>query len=431
MYFYWESYGCAASTADMERLIGILVDEGFQPIDNPGDADFIILNTCAVKLTTENRMISRFKKLSLYKKPIIVTGCLPRMNLARFTRECSSFAAALDPASISEIGEIVRRVLAGEKAIVAFGDKWKFDLPRVDLHPVIHIVPISHGCLGNCAFCGVKNVRGRLASVRLGDIVKDIKRALKSGRREIWLTSQDNGVYGWDIGTNMNELLERILSLDGDFRLRIGMMNPHGARSLLPGLIEHYNDPRVYKFAHVPVQSGSDKVLKLMNRQHTVEDFVYVANALKEGVDMMNISTDIIVGFPGEDDDDFSATVDMLKQVRPDITNVSKFYPRPNTGATNMRKIPTSTIADRSRKLADIVNKISLESNRRMIGKRFRVLASDEGRRGNIIARSPNYKQVIIKDAKLGEFYYVKVVSASLHSLNGEILTDMDARPNK
>ena len=422
MHFYWESYGCSANQADMERIIGILESMGISQTSDPKRSDLIILNTCAVKLTTENRMISRYRELSSFKKPIIVTGCLPRMNLKRCKKECLGFSALIDPNSIPYLKDIVDRVLSGEKGIIKFSEPSTniFHLPKVSIHPVIHIIPISFGCLGNCAFCGVKNVRRRLVSVPIRDVIMDFESALKSGKKEIWLTSQDDAIYGWDIGFTLNDLLSALTEIPGDFRVRIGMMNPGGAMKLVPDLIGHFKDPRIYKFVHIPVQTGSARILKRMKRQHSVDDFVKLVSMFRSEIPGVTISTDIIVGFPGETEEDFRETLNLVNKTRPDIVNISKFYPRPGTEAARMKKVPTDVISDRTRRLSEVVKRISYESNRKMVGKVETVLVSDEKKK---VGRTSNYKQVFIDgDVELGSFYSVEIVDAGPRSLRGKLL---------
>ncbi len=424
MRVYWESYGCAANQADMERILGVLYSMGFTSVSDPERADLMLLNTCAVKLTTENRMISRYRSLSKYGKPIIVTGCLPRMNLDRCKEDCRGFSAIIDPNSIDKIPEIVSRVMSGEKGIIEFNapNIKTFNLPHVSLHNFIQIIPISFGCLGNCAFCGVKNVRQKLVSVPIKDIRLEFERAIRLGKKEIWLTSQDDAVYGWDIGANLNTLLGNLLDVKGEFRVRLGMMNPGGARTLVPKLFDFFKDHRMYKFVHLPVQSGSDRVLELMRRQHTVGDFVDLVDAFRKEVRDITISTDIIVGFPGETDDDFGMTIDLLKMTKPDIVNVSKFYPRPNTEAARMKKIPTEVISERTREISRLVGEIAQESNKRMVGREEVVLVSDQ-KDGQPVGRTQNYKQVFLdEDVDLGDFYLVKIVGAGRRSLRGKLI---------
>ncbi len=425
MKLYWESYGCSANQADMERILGLLSEKGFTQVARPEHADLIILNTCAVKLTTENRMISRYKHLSKFGVPIIVTGCLPRMNTDRCLKECDGFSAIIDPNSIPELPAIVDRVLSGERGIVRFSDPniTAFSSPKLDLHKVIEIVPISFGCLGSCAFCGVKNVRGRLVSVPITSIRAYFEKALAKGKKEFWITSQDDAIYGWDIGTNLTHLLASLLEVPGEYRIRVGMMNPGGAKSLLPDILGVFADERVYKFIHVPVQSGSDKVLRLMRRQHTVQDFIDVVDAFRSEFPRATISTDIIVGFPGETDNDFEMTVDLIREIKPDIVNLSKFYPRPNTEATKMKKVPTRIISERARFLSHIVDELAADSNKRMVGLVDRLLVSSE-KGGQVVGRMFNYKQVFFEGEppRLGQFVDAEIVSAGRRSLVARVI---------
>ena len=409
----------------MERILGVLTNKGFGVTDIPSNSDLIILNTCAVKLTTENRMVSRFRELSTYNLPIIITGCLPRMNTSRCDKECAGFAAMIDPNSIDRLSEIVDRVMNGERGITLFSDPhWEiFNTPYTSTHPIIHILPISYGCLGNCAFCGVKNVRGRLVSVPIRNIRMDFEKALRSGKKEFWITSQDDAIYGWDMGATLNDLLSSLLEVGGDYRLRIGMMNPGGAMKLVPEIFNYFNDDRLYKFVHIPVQSGSDRVLTLMKRQHGVEEFRTLVDEFRKNVPDITISTDIIVGFPGETDEDFQMTVDLIEEAKPDIVNISKFYPRPNTDAARMKKVPTDVITKRTKELSAIVEKMSKKSNELSVGKVRRVLISDE-KNGRFVGRTHNYKPVFLDNVELGKFYNVKITSSTSKSLFGEVVND-------
>lgn len=303
----------------------------------PESADVIILNTCGVKGPTENRIISRIRELRGLGKKFIIAGCLPSINRKRLEKELDGCEyCLLGPDSICEIGGV-------------FGGKSK-GRKRLEFEPrkPIGIIPISSGCMGSCNYCAVKQARGSLHSYSLEDILCLAKKMVNSGIKEIRLTAQDTGCYGLDIGLRLTDLLDKILTIEGEYKIRIGMMNPHYALEMLGKLKKIYRDTHILSFAHIPVQSGSNRVLREMGREYTIEDFVKAVKGLRE-VRGISISTDIIVGFPTETNSDFEETVKLIRKIKPEVLNLSKFCPRPGTAAAGMKQLPTQVIKERSR----------------------------------------------------------------------------------
>jgi len=418
---YLESFGCSANMADGERMLGCLETVGAQTVSNPQEADVLIYNTCAVKGPTEDRMISLLKATPKDRK-LIVAGCLPLINFERLKREVS-FDGVVGPAPTNEIIEAVSRVVKGGKPVILkIKPKPEPDMPVRALSPVRRIIVAAYGCLGNCSFCCVKFARGRLRSYRPEEVLKQVEMAVKAGAKEIWLTSQDLSCYGLDAGSNLAELLERVVEVEGDFKVRVGMMNPNHLLPILERTVEAFTHPKIFKFLHVPVQSGSDKVLRLMNRFYTSRDFETVIAAFRRRIPDVTLATDIICGFPGETEEDFRQTLNLLEKVRPDIVNLSKFYPRPRTPASRMKKLPTQVVKERSRVLAGLAGNLALERNRKWTGWEGEVLVDEEGWKGNLIGRNYAYKPVAIPGGRLGENVKVKIVEASRYYLKGEIL---------
>jgi threonylcarbamoyladenosine tRNA methylthiotransferase CDKAL1 len=279
---FLRSFGCSTNLADGEVMAGCLAKAEFKLVEGLAEADIVIYNTCAVKGPTENRMIDLLKKVPKGKK-LLVVGCLPLINFDRLCRE-AHFDGVAGPALGDKIIEIVNSVLKGEKVVALEGaDKAKpnLSLPRVRLNPVVGIIPISYGCLGSCAYCCVVYARGRLRSYSIKEIVERVKADLAHGVREFWLTSQDTACYGRDIGTNLAELIEAVSTLEGDFTVRVGMMTPNMALGILENLIKAYGNEKVFKFLHLPVQSGDDDVLKRMRRFYTVADFKKIVDTFQ------------------------------------------------------------------------------------------------------------------------------------------------------
>ncbi|MEM1564784.1 MAG: tRNA (N(6)-L-threonylcarbamoyladenosine(37)-C(2))-methylthiotransferase [Candidatus Bathyarchaeia archaeon] len=424
---FLKSFGCSTNLADGEVMAGCLAEAGYILVDSLADADVIVYNTCAVKGPTENRMIELLKRVPKSKK-LVVVGCLPLINFERLQRE-TAFNGVAGPALGEKIVDIVRTVLMGEK-VLALEDaeraKPSLKLPRVRINPVVGIIPISYGCLGSCAYCCVLFARGRLRSYTVDEITERVKLDLAGGVREFWLTSQDTACYGLDIGTSLPELLRAVCSVDGDFKVRVGMMTPNMALRILDKLIEAYRDEKIFKFLHIPVQSGDNEVLMRMRRFYTVEDFKQIVNAFREAFPEVTIATDVICGFPGETHDAFEKTLRLLEEVKPDIVNVSKFFARPRTLAAKMDgTVPFSEIKERSSMLSGLALKIALEKNMRWIGWDGEVLIDERGTVPNSwVGRNFAYKPVVVKNAAnlLGTVVRVKVSKAFPTHLEGEIL---------
>jgi MiaB-like tRNA modifying enzyme len=391
---------------------------GFELVDEMTDVDVLIYNTCAVKSPTENRIIEELKKSTkLKKKKLIVTGCLPLINLERLKKEVE-FDGVLGPASGSKIVEAVQKVLRGEK--VQWLDDYAkgkphLDLPKQTVNPVISIVPVAYGCLGSCSYCCVVFARGLLRSCGTEEIVQRIQSDMRFGAKEVWLTGQDMACYGRDIDLNLVNLLQEVCSIKGDFFVRVGMMTPNHVLDMLDELVEAFRNEHVFKFLHLPVQSGDNEVLKRMNRFYSVEDFQRIIEAFRKAIPNITISTDIICGFPAESEEAFERTLALTEQVKPDIVNVSKFFSRPGTSAEKMTSIVSaSDITERSKRLAELVRRISAEKNRAWMNWTGKILIDEIGKQpSSWIGRNFAYKPIVIKSEDqtlFGRFLNIRVV---------------------
>ena len=394
---YVENYGCAANKADLEIMLALLARGGYSLCEDPRCADVVLVNSCGVKGQTEERIRHRLARLRALDKPIIVSGCLPRMNLAAIAGALPEFGAVLDPLSVDAIAEIAARVEGGERNIVYFSNTppLKPALPKARLNERIEILQISEGCLLDCSYCSTKLARGSLFSYPLEELVDGARRAIEGGAMEIWITSQDTGSYGIDIGLNLTDLLWEIVSIPGDFKVRVGMMNPMHAKGMLDGLLRIYDNGKIYKFIHLPVQSGSERILRSMNRPYSASDFAEAVEAFRGRHPDITVSTDVIVGFPGEGDEDFEETLKLIKGTRPDIANISKFTPRPGTRAQRMEQLDSKTVRDRSRLLARLCRDISYSNNLKYLGRELWATFA-EGSGGKSIGRLENYRKVVV-----------------------------------
>jgi threonylcarbamoyladenosine tRNA methylthiotransferase CDKAL1 len=423
---YLKSFGCSTNLADGEVMAGCLVSAGFKLVNSVADAEVVVYNTCAVKGPTENRMIDLLKKVPRGKK-LLVVGCLPLINFDRLSREVQ-FDGVAGPALGEKIVDIANAVLRGEKVLAlenAEKAKPSLSLPRIHVNPVVGIIPISYGCLGSCAYCCVVFARGRLRSYSIKEIVEKIKADLAEGVREFWLTSQDTACYGRDIGTNLAELIMAVCAVEDNFKIRVGMMTPNRALDILEGLIEAYRDGKVFKFVHLPVQSGDDKILERMRRFYTVADFKKIVEAFREAFPKITIATDVICGFPGEDEKAFEKTLKLIEEVKPDIVNTSKFFARPRTPAANMPDlVQLPEIKRRSAALSSLAYKIALERNREWIGWEGEVLIDEAGKvAGSWMGRNFAYKPIVVKSGQnlLGKVVHVRIYDASATHLEGAL----------
>ena len=420
---YVKSFGCSANLADGEFIAGCLSRAGFEVVDDPQDAEILLYNTCAVKSPTENRVIDILRKAPKDKR-LIVTGCLPLINFERLENEVE-FDGVAGPAPGAKIVEILRRVAAGEKVVYLLGvSKPSLCLPKIPVNRVVSIVPINYGCLGKCSYCCVHFARGQLRSNPIDEIVERVKLDLVSGAKEVWLTSQDTACYGKDIGTSLADLLRRICEIEGDFFVRVGMMNPDHVMEILDELVEAYKGGRVFKFLHLPVQSGDDEVLELMNRQYTVEDFKTVVQAFRKEIPRLTLSTDVICGFPGESREAFEHTKKLVREIQPDIVNVSKFFSRPRTPAEKMVFLPPKEGKIRSKEIAGLSKRISFEKNRAWLGWEGTVLFDEKGKGESWMGRNFAYKPIVVKggESLVGTFVQVRVVNAFSTYLEAKVI---------
>ena len=414
-----EAYGCSASFADSEMISGLIQNGGHTLADNSTDSDLNIIVTCSVKDSTANKMMYRIN--SLKTKPLIVAGCLPKAEKDT-VEKFSENASLLGPNSLGKTIQVINSTLKGTKQIaLEDSDLSKVGLPKVRLNPAVGIVEIANGCMSECTFCQTKISKGDLNSYRLGDIVRQVQTEINDGCKEVWLTSTDNGCYGFDIGTDLPSLVNAVVDIPNEFMIRVGMMNPMYMPRIKEKLIESFDNDKVFKFLHIPVQSGSDKVLHDMKRGHTAGTYREIVNKVKQRFSEFTISTDIIVGFPSETEEDFQKTVSLLDETKPDVVNLSKYSARPGTDAAELKQIDAAEVKRRSKIIFQQISKLSMESNRKWIGWKGKVLF-DETTEEGIKGRNFAYKPVFVDgEIKIGQSYTVEIIDATVKRLVGKI----------
>jgi len=421
-----EAYGCSANVADSQAIAGALSTNGFEIAEPDEEHDLNIIVTCSVKDTTEHKMMGRIKALSSTGKPLIIAGCLAKTETEKLQRQFSG-VSFMGPRSLTKTVSCAKAAIKGIRSIELedVDGREKLNIPKVRINPVVSIIQIAVGCLSECSFCQTKLAKGQITSYRIGDIMHAIEKDIREGCREIWLSSTDNGCYGFDIGTDIIELLRKCKLIPGDFSIRIGMMNPMYLGSLKGSLIQLLEESnRIYRFLHIPVQSGSERILRSMKRGHTVKMYKDIVKSFRDRCPDITIGTDIIVGFPGESERDFADTLDLISESKPDIVNCSRYGARPGTSATLLEgRLTTEVAKDRSARVHELATKISRDRNMNWIRWRGSIII-DEISQNFIQGRNYAYKPIFIRKEKsdisspqLGDRIMVRIKKYSSRAL--------------
>jgi MiaB-like tRNA modifying enzyme len=416
MRVYIETYGCALNRGDSAIMATVLSERGHEITENLNEAEVVIINTCAVRLETEERMKQRIRELRRTGKRLVVAGCLAGA-LPATVSVLAPEASVLGPQAVERIAEVVE---SPERQVILEGTK-AVKVPRM-LEGKIFIVPIADGCAGECSFCITKLARRKLRSYPMREIVEAVKEAVAKGAVEVELTAQDTAAYGLDLGgkVRLPDLVEKVVEIEGNFMVRVGMMTPEQAMSIVDGLVEALNMEKVYKFVHLPVQSGSDKVLKLMNRKYTIDEYKRLVKELRSKVPGLSVATDIIVGHPGEDEEDFQQTLDLMKELRFERIHLAMYSIRPNTVSAGLPQVPDSVKKERMKTAMGLYESIAYDIHSEYVGKTVEVLTTELGRKGSVIGRLRNYIPVVVKnESSLGNWVKVVIEEASFYDLRG------------
>jgi len=369
---YIETYGCRYNFGDTANLVEVLKQKGSILVDTVNEADAVIINTCTVVGATERRMLRRLAHLQ--DKNLYVTGCMPMVQREAIFAICTPTIIPPDT---------IRATYRGVGTVTGGG---------------VGIVQIAQGCLGRCSYCITRTARGPLVSFPAAEIVKKVGAFIRAGTPEIQLTAQDASAWGRDTGSNLPELLAEIGGLPGHFRIRVGMMNPATVKGILAPLVDAYASDHIFRFVHLPVQSGSDRILQRMGRGYTVADFETIVAAFRKKYPGITISTDMIVGFPGETDEDFSRSNELIEHLHPNKVNVTRYSMRPFTGPFAEKDFPDLVKKERSRILNAHAEKIYAEINAPYLNRVVPFVVTESLRSGSVLARTPAYTGVVINE---------------------------------
>ncbi len=367
-----ETYGCRFNFGDTAKLVEILRYHGSAITENPDEADAIIVNTCTVVGPTERRMLRRlagFRDHDLY-----VTGCMPAIQREAILAVCSP--TFIPSETIHELYRSVSTVAGGN----------------------IGIVQLARGCSGRCTYCITRFARGPLKSFPAEEIIRQAEAFVQAGTCEIQLTAQDVAAWGTDIGKSLPELLVALDRIPGHHKIRVGMMNPATVKWQAADLIEAFSGDHIFRFIHLPVQSGSDKVLSRMGRGYSVAEFEEIVRLFRKRHFGITVATDMIVGFSGETPADFSASLDLIRRVKPAKVNVTRYSRRPFTPLAREKDYPDHVKKDRSRIMNAAAEGMYASLNSLEIGKTIPFMVTEILRKGSVMARSPEYTGIVIRE---------------------------------
>ena len=428
------TYGCQMNEYDSERVAGLLGAERYELTETPDDADLVLLNTCAIREKAEEKVFSRLGQLKQLKRErpqvlIGVMGCMAQLWKGKIQERAPHVDLVFGSAAVSRVGEMVARARSTGASVIETGEAPLIKLTARPERPgqLKAFVTVMEGCEKFCTFCVVPVTRGRERSHAPRVILEEIRGLAAAGVREVTLLGQTVNAYGRDLTppTDLAALLEQVDAIDGIDRIRFTTSNPY---NLTPRLMQAIRDvPKVVEYLHLPLQSGSDRVLERMNRGYTRQRYLELVDELVETVPGIALSTDLIVGFPGESEADFEETVTAVERVRYDNVFAFRYSRRPGTPAADMAdQVPDEVKAQRNTRVLEVAERVGADRRRALEGRVMPVLVDGRSRKdpGEATGRT-RCNRVVNFDAHgrelMGRTVPVLVTRALPHSLRGEL----------
>ncbi|CAE7243446.1 cdkal1 [Symbiodinium sp. CCMP2592] len=422
---FLKTFGCQHNQSDGEYMLGQLHDYGYTLVDKLEESDICVVNSCTVKTPSESRGLHLVNQATELQKQVVLAGCVPSGD-KRLPKKLPH-VSMLHVTQLDRIVDVVEETSKGR--VVTLLDKKKEGLPSLALPKVrqdrlTEIITINAGCLNFCTYCKTRIARGTVVSYSVEEIVERALQATREGVCHIELASEDMGAYGVDIGSNIAELLLRLSdALPAGVMLRTGMTNPPYIMEHLDGVIEALKRPNVYSFMHIPVQSGSDAVLKAMKRKYTVKDFLHLVGRLREEIPDIYLLTDIICGFPTETEKDWKDTLELVRDCRFHGVYSSRYFARAGTPAAKLQQLPHTVTKRRYQELCalDALN----DRNAGLQGTTQRVwFAGTDGLRNQTVGRTKNFAKVLVPrdDSLLGQSAMVEVLQTSVQHVEGRVV---------
>ena len=440
--FFIETWGCQMNELDSQRMAGQLMQQGILPTHSPEEADIILLNSCSVREKAEQKVYSRLGEYRLLKKGqgellIGLCGCVAQQEGQKALDRVPDLDFVLGPARVGELKDIVARRRAGERVVATgFPENRQYDIDAVSRHGEYKgMVTIIEGCDKKCTFCIVPTTRGPERSRTIAEVVREVQHLVDYGFREIELLGQT--VNHWrEPGGDLDfaDLLDRVARMPGVERLRFVTSYP---RDFTPRMVEQVGrHANICPYLHLPVQSGSDPVLRRMGRGYTRNEYLALVSQLRQARPDLALSTDLIVGFPGETEEDFQLTLDLVREVRFAVVYAFKYSPRPGTAAPRLDGVVDSEVAsERLQRLFALQETIQRQINESLVGKEFDVIVTGWGKQpGTQTGRTPCHRVIYFETGAepvaLGSVTRVQVENAFPFSLLGRRLSALVSSPN-
>jgi tRNA-2-methylthio-N6-dimethylallyladenosine synthase len=435
---YVETYGCQMNVSDSELMLGKLAAHGYEAVDSPSGADVILVNTCAIRDHAEQRVIGRLGELRRDMKPgaiVGVTGCMAQRLGPQLLKKAKHVSVVLGPDGYRALPELIERARQGERTIAT-----TFDLEEhyEDFQPrrfdkVKAWIPVQRGCDYRCTYCIVPTTRGPERSRKLADVVREVESVVADGMSEVVLLGQTVNSYHDGAG-DFADLLRAVGSVPGVRRVRFTSPHPNDFSDRVIEALATVDT--VCEHVHLPMQSGSTRVLKRMLRRYTREGYLECVAKLRAAIPGLSLTTDVIVGFPGETDEDFEETLEVVREVGFADGFTFKFSPRDGTPATRMPAeltVPDEVASERLARLVGTIRGIARTTNLQQLGRRYEVLMEREARRGDalIMSRTRDFKTVLVPgDASmLGSYATVELTGTTGSTFTGQIVRERQPLP--
>lgn len=432
--YYISTYGCQMNIHESEKLAGMLVDLGYSEADSVENADVIVFNTCCIRENAEQKVFGNIGALKQLKRKnpdliIAVCGCMTQQDgKAEFLRSKFPFISIIfGTHNIAEFSEYVKRFKSRKKRVIEIptADRYQgYNGPIYRTSGTNAWLNIIYGCNNFCSYCIVPYVRGREVSRPKEDILSDARRLVKEGYKEITLLGQNVNSYGNDLGLSYGfaELLDEIAGIEGDFRIRFMTSHPKDLSERVIDVVKKHD--KICKSIHLPVQSGSTSVLKKMNRKYTREDYLCIVDKIRGKIPECGITTDIMVGFPGETEQDFADTMSLVEKVGFLSAFTFAYSPRNGTPAARAEQIPEDVKSNRLTRLIALQNDVTAKLCAKYLGNTYAVLCEDfNPKTGMYCGRTDDGKLVNfpLKSDRIGEFLKVKINGSKSSVLFGEV----------
>jgi tRNA-2-methylthio-N6-dimethylallyladenosine synthase len=436
---FMETYGCQMNVYDSERMRDVLAPLGYALTEKPDDADLVILNTCHIREKATEKVYSEIGRLRAHKErraaegkgmTIAIAGCVAQAEGEEIIARAPAVDLVVGPQAYHKLPELIARAArkTGERLAADFTAQEKFDaLPARAPDGVTAFLSIQEGCDKFCTFCVVPYTRGAEFSRPLADVLAEAQMLADKGVREITLLGQNVNAYHGEGGADFADLLQQLARIQGIERLRYTTSHPVEMTDELIAL--HGEEPKLMPYLHLPVQSGSDRILKAMNRKHDRAFYLDIIARLRKARPDIALSSDFIVGFPGETEKEFEATLQLVRDVNFASAFSFKYSPRPGTPAAAMpAQVSEEAKAERLARLQALLIEQQRAFNAAQVGRTLPILVTGDGRKpGQKHGRSP-YLQAVHFDgvANVGDIVDVRIVGASQNSLSGERLEALE-----